>query len=285
MTYSHYSITLDGDEGSCTLKYKLHEHKTAQVWASLMNQCDYTYLRPTLNPWQNFDTANLNQKIVRLEILIDELNSWLPEDKRILKKWNHSDHQESVNRLHVHFPEQEKNETDPNRRSQLSEYNDLIHEIEGITHRPNQRRPYLLICPDGLQDIPLNDYSHFKAQRHFGELCLHYCHVGRHPFELYSAKDVYCPVEQIIPQHAINTYHTLRFYDDDCLEHWHKQNFRRFYEHSTLKQKLQFDDPKMAFGYIRLGALEKVNDSVDFTKELVYTLVSNCNKIVKWEVS
>jgi hypothetical protein len=282
--YTNYTIALSGDIESCILTYTIQEHEAAQVWASLMKQVDVSSLRDTLNPWQNFNIAGLPQKIDRLEILIDELNSWLPEDKNIRKKWNHADHQESVNRLHVHFPEQEKSETDKDRLRQLSEYNDLIHEIEGLTRRPNQPSPYLLICPDGLQDITLNDYSRFKAQRYFGELCLHYCHVGRHPFELYSARDISCPIEQIIPQHAINTYHTLRFHDDDYLEHWYKPNFRRFYELSTLKQKIQFDDPKMAFGYIPLGTLEKVNDSVDFTKELVYTLVSNCNKIDHWEI-
>lgn len=284
LTYNYYTVTLSGGDEQCVFTYKIQEHDTAQAWASLMKQVDISYLRDTLNPWQNFGIDGLNQKIERLETLIDELNSWLPQENIIRKKWNHADHQESVNRLHVHFPEQEKSETDIGRRRQLSEYNDLIHEIEGMTHRPNQPRPYLLVCPDGLESLPLTDYTHFKAQRQFGELCLHYCHVGRHPFELYSAGDLYCPVEQIVPQHAINAYHTLRFYDDDCLEHWHKQKFRNFYERSTLKSVVEFTDPKMAFGYITLGKLEKVNNSVDFTKEAVYNLVYSSNKIEHWEI-
>lgn len=285
MVYSKYTIELAGEDTGCTLTYSLFEHEPAQVWASLINKCVPTQLRSTLNPWQNFNLNALDDKIIRLEALIDQLNTWLPNDKVILKKWNHDDHQESVNRLHVHFPEQEQTEKDPNRRNQLSEYNDIIHEIEGITLRPKQSRPYLLVCPDGIQEVPLSDYSQFTAQRRFGELCLHYCHVGRHPFELFSANDVDCPIEQILPQHAVNAYHTLRFYDSDWMDHWHKQAFKNFYGRSTMRHKLAFDDPKMAFGYISLGTLEKVNDSVDFTKELVYTLVSNCNKIVSWKVS
>ena len=282
--YTTYTITLAGPSDSCILTYNLQDHETAQTWASLIEQVTPNHLRETLNPWQNFGTADLNQCINRLEQIIDELNSWLPDDKIIRKKWNHSDHQESVNRLHVHFPDQEKNESDEGRRRQLSEYNDLIHEIESMTNS-TKARPYLLLCPDGLTDVPLTDFTKFRAQRHFGELCLHYCHVGRHPFELFAAGDLVCPADQIVPQHSINAYHTLRFYDDAFLEHWIKQNFKQFYNRSTLKSVIEFDDPKMAFGYVPLGNLVKVNDSVDFTNDFVYDLVRKCSKVVSWEVT
>lgn len=283
--YTAYSITLSGPSESCVLEYAIQNHEIAQAWASLMTQVSPAQLRETLNPWQNFGITELDKRIARLEELIDELNSWLPEDNIIRKKWDYNNHQESVNRLHVHFPEQEKNERDEARRRQLSEYNDLIHEIEGMTHSSTKHRPYLLLCPDGLTEVALTDFTRFRAQRHFGELCLHYCHVGRHPFELYSAGDLYCPSEQIIPQHAINTYHTLRFYDDDFLEHWHKQKFKQFYNRSTLKSVIAFDDPKIAFGYITLGNLVKVNNSVDFTKDFAYNLVRVCDKVERWEIS
>lgn len=282
--FSKYSILLKGETDTCLLTYNIKSHSSAQIWAALMKQCGPVSLRETLNPWQNFDSSIINKKIERLECLIDDLNSWLPTEKRILKKWNHNDHQESVNRLHVHFPEQEKTEKDKDRKKQLSEYNDLIHEIEELSLRPDQKRSYLLVCPDGIEEVPIMDYSQFRAQRHFGELCLHYCHVGRHPFELYSAWDIHCPTDQIIPQHAINTYHTLRFYDDPCLEHWHKQKFKNFYDKSTLKNKIDFKDPKIAFGYISIGNLEKVNESTQYTKPEVYTLVNKCNRIVEWYI-
>lgn len=226
--FSEYSIVLQGKDEKCTLKYSINDHKSAQVWAGLMKECDSTSLRESLDPWQNFHIIDINQKILQLEELIDQLNEWLPNDEKILRKWNYDDHKESVNRLHVHFPEQEKTITDPTKKNQLTKYNDLIHEIEELTFRPNEQRPYLLICPDGIEDIPLTDFLNFSAKRFFGELCLHYCHVGRHPFELYSAGDVDCPIDQIIPQHSINTYHTLRFYDDSCLEQWHMQKFKFF---------------------------------------------------------
>lgn len=284
LMYNYYTITLSGGDEPCVLTYKIQDHITAQIWASLMKQVDVSSLRETLNPWRNFDHTILNQRIEHLESLTAKLNSWLPKDKIIPMKWDYDNHQASVNKFHVHFPEQEKTETDVNRLRQLSEYNDLIHEIEGLAYNLEKNRPHLLVCPDGLSEIPLTDYTHFKARRTFGELCLHYCHVGRHPFELYSANDLNCPVDQIVPQTGINAYHTLRFYDDDWFDHWQFPKFRNFYERSTLKSKMAFEDAKMAFGYITIGKLEKVNNSVDFSNETVYNLVYNSNKIYHWEI-
>jgi hypothetical protein len=250
-----------------------------------MKECDSTSLRESLDPWQNFHIIDINQKILQLEELIDQLNEWLPNDEKILRKWNYDDHKESVNRLHVHFPEQEKTITDPTKKNQLTKYNDLIHEIEELTFRPNEQRPYLLICPDGIEDIPLTDFLNFSAKRFFGELCLHYCHVGRHPFELYSAGDVDCPIDQIIPQHSINTYHTLRFYDDSCLEQWHMQKFKFFYNQSTIKNKFKFNDPRLTFGYISLGSLKSVNNLTEYNKDELVKLVKHCNTIISWSVT
>jgi hypothetical protein len=283
--FSEYSIILQGKDEKCTLKYSINDHKSAQVWAGLMKECDSTSLRESLDPWQNFHIIDINQKILQLEELIDRLNEWLPNDEKILRKWNYDDHKESVNRLHVHFPEQEKTITDPTKKNQLTKYNDLIHEIEELTFRPNEQRPYLLICPDGIEDIPLTDFLNFSAKRFFGELCLHYCHVGRHPFELYSAGDVDCPIDQIIPQHSINTYHTLRFYDDSCLEQWHMQKFKFFYDQSTIKNKFKFNDPRLTFGYISLGSLKSVNNLTEYNKDELVKLVKHCNTIISWSVT
>lgn len=276
--YQYYEITLQGSE-TITLTYKLEQHRPAQVWAGLMHSTSITQLRKNLNPWQNFDKNVLPLRISQLENLIDELNEWLPN--KIIGKWNYNNHQESVNRLHIHFPEQEKNETDITKKSQLSLYNDLIHEIEDLTKRPNEFRPHLLICPDNGQQIPLNlqDYNYFKASHKFGSLCLHYCHVGRHPFELYSAGDINCPIEQIVPQHEIASYHTLRFYESTYMEHWHKGKFYEFYKASTLRHVINWNDPKMAFGYIRLGQLV-----TDLSQAELIDKVNSCDKISSWQI-
>ena len=276
--YQYYDITLQGSD-TVKLTYQLEQHRPAQVWAGLIHNAKVENLRPNLNPWQNFDKNILHERIIQLESLIDKLNEWLPE--KIKGKWNHSNHQESVNRLHVHFPEHEKNTDDIDKKNQLSTYNDLIHEIEDLTLRPTESRPHLLICPDYLPDIPLekDDFKLFRASHQFGSLVLHYCHVGRHPFELYSASDLNCPVDQIVPQRNIATYHTLRFYNSSYMEHWHKGRFKNFYEHSTLKQVIDWNDPMMAFGYIPMGKLV-----TSLSLQDVLDQVKSCNRIVNWRV-
>lgn len=277
--FNYYQLKLHGKE-EVTLTYKLEHHRPAQIWASLMSHATVDKLRPTLNPWRDFDKSILPNKINQLEILATKLNEWLPN--KIVCKWDHTNHQASVNIFHIHFPEQEKTETDPIRRSQLTEYNDLIHEIEILALGNNQKQiPHLLICPDGYESIPLldDDYKYFRTQRKFGELCLHYCHVGRHPFELFAAGDANCPIDQIVPQTSISTFHTCRFYTDTFLDHWHKPKFREFYNKSTLRHVVKWNDPKMAFGFIPIGQL--VTSDSD---EVVLNNVKKSSSIVEWKV-
>lgn len=276
--FEYYDITLQGKD-KVTLTYKLEQHRPAQVWAGLILDKKPNEMRPKLNPWRHFTTDVMYDLIDELNNLIDDVNVWIPN--KIDSKWDIHNHQASINKLHIHFPEQEKNETDPVRRSQLTRYNDIIHELEGLLYNKNKLFPRMLICFDDREVVELNieDYKHFKARREFGELCLHYPHVGRHPFELYSAGDFDCPIDQIIPQTLISPDHTLRFYTDSLMDHHHKPRFREFYDKSTLKQALDFNDPKMAFGYITMGKLISSN-----TEQEVLDLVSNCNEIIDWKV-
>jgi hypothetical protein len=58
-----------------------------------------------------------------------------------------------------------------------------------------------------------------------------------------------------------------------------KPHFHKFYESSTLKQVIGFDDPKMAFGYIPLGKLvtsKSLQEVVDQVKL--------CDKIIDWQI-
>lgn len=276
--YQYYDVTLQGAD-TLTLTYKLEQHRPAQVWAGLIQLHGPMDCRPKLNPWRHFTKDVLFDLIDELNSLIDQINVWIPN--AITSKWDINNHQESVNRLHIHFPEQEKNETDPVKRAQLTRYNDIIHELEGLLYDKNKLYPRILICFDDMQTVQLNpeDYKYFRARREFGELCLHYPHVGRHPFELYTAGDVNCPVDQIVPQRLISPDHTLRFYSDILLDHQVKPKFKEFYNNSTLKDVIDFNDPKMAFGYIPLGKLVS-----DLTSIEVLERVKSCNKIVNWKV-
>jgi len=243
-------------------------------------------LREGLDPWHGL-TRSPVEKIARLNQLIDLLNTWLPNKDKIICHWDDDDSQGSLNKLHIHFPEHEKNETDPVKLSHLAEYNDIIHGIEDIIRLSKTSTDYvwLLIAPNRKNDIGFNDadYKYFHPDRFFGELCLHYPHVGRHPLELLKARDFSCPINQILPQRLITSYHTLRFHDDEPLE-FYKRWFSLFYKKSTLHKLYNIDDPKLAFGFITLGKLLAVNGRV-LNKEEVLSIVKSTNKILNWTIS
>ena len=279
--YSFYEITL------CTpdvikLTYKLYSHGPAQTWAKLINNCSVEQLRKSLNPIRA--VTNIQDKINELIQLIEKMNSWMPT--KIIAFSNTDTIANNLNRLHIHFPELEKSETDTSRLYQLSSYNDLIHELETLNNAKNSNKnlSYILLCPDAPRSnelISVEDFKYFTPNRNSGDLLLHYCHVGRHPFELYVNNDVNCPADQILPQYEISPLHTLRFFEFKL--DWKK--FTNFYYASKLKWPYEITDPRLAVGYIPVGTLIKINDieiidSVTYKKELLTPLT----KIISWKI-
>ena len=279
--YSFYEITL------CTpdikkLTYKVYTHKPAQTWAKLINNCNVNQLRKSLNPIRAIN--NMEEKINELMQLIEKMNLWIPT--KIITFSNDDSIANNLNRLHIHFPELEKSETDTSRLEQLSAYNDLIHELEtlNVAKKFNKNFSYILICPDIHNElnelISIEDFKYFTPNRNIGDLMLHYCHVGRHPLELYLNNDVNCPVEQIVPQYKISPYHTLRF--SKFTLDWNK--FTNFYYDSKLTWPYEITDPKLAVGYIPIGTLIKINDVEVENNTMYQELLMPDTSILGWKI-
>ena len=279
--YSFYEITL------CTpdikkLTYKVYTHKPAQTWAKLINNCNVNQLRKSLNPIRAIN--NMEEKINELMQLIEKMNLWIPT--KIITFSNDDSIANNLNRLHIHFPELEKSETDTSRLEQLSAYNDLIHELEtlNVAKKFNKNFSYILICPDIHNElnelISIEDFKYFTPNRNIGDLMLHYCHVGRHPLELYLNNDVNCPVEQIVPQYRISPYHTLRF--SKFTLDWKK--FTNFYYDSKLTWPYEITDPKLAVGYIPIGTLIKINDVEVENNTMYQELLMPDTTIIGWKI-
>jgi hypothetical protein len=280
--HNFYEITIASESKRCILTYRLESHRVAQQWAEQISQCNPSQLRDSLDPWRGI-IRNWDSKILELDNLITDLNVWLPE--KIEGYWNNLDPEESLNRLHVHFPNQERVETDISKRKQLTVYNDLIHELQFLYNVKKKKKEfmYLLLCPNShrssWEEIQIDDYKLFSPNLNFGDLVLHYPHVGRHPLELYISKDTDCPADQILPQHSISPFHTLRFFDIRVSS----QEFENFYSSSGLVWPYAPQDPRLAVGYINLGKLEYV-DQQPWTRSVTNTLVRSCDHIVDWTV-
>lgn len=275
-----YEITLAGNSHECVLTYKLENHRPAQIWSQLIKNCKVENLRSSLDPWRGI-YRSWGEKIVELKKLIRELNEWLPN--KIPYEWDDLNPQESLNRLHIHFPEEEKNEKETSRRFQLSRYNDLIHEMEGQLKIRKRGREMmtLLLCPDDTERVILveSDFKHFTTKYTFGDLKLHYCHVGRHPWEVFVSQDLNVPKDQIIPQYEISAYHTLTFFDTVLTF----EDFKKFYNSSQITWPYALENQKLAVGYINLGKLVYV-DHKEYNRVEAFIKVRKCDKIINWQI-
>lgn len=278
--FKQYHLTIGNSSSSYTLVYELEQHRPAQEWARLMLYLDASMLRENFNPWAG-STSNEKRTATtkRLIELIESLNQWIPN--KIETQWDVSDFQNTLNKLHIHFPELEQSEKDPVRLSQLTEYNDTIHLLEHLYRNTDSERLMLMILPSMIESVPLKDdeYTLFNPNVKFGEMVLHYPLVGRNVFELLRAKDYNCPVDQIRPQNIITAYHHLRFFNDPTDDVSYRASFARFYDKSTIKEKYNIDDPKLAFGFIKIGRLVS-----DLSNEEILKIVMSCDRIISWEI-
>jgi hypothetical protein len=275
-----YQVTIGDDFDEFKLNYELNSQEPTLIWKSLANETKPRDLRKSLNPWRGVKDS-YSSMVVQLNDTIDELNQWIPE--KLNSKWNLDKPFESLNNLHIHFPKHEKTEIDSTKKSQLTKFNDLIHGLQVIleARSKNSDLLYLLLCCENKPkniDIDLEYFKFFKPYFSFGDLTLHYCHVGRHPLEIFLSNDIDCPADQIKPQSEISTYHTLRFFD---LENYSTQ-FKKFYYLSKLSWPYKLEDPRLAFGYINLGKLSNINEKI-YSKTEIVNIVKSCNKILDWQ--
>jgi hypothetical protein len=270
-----YNVWLDRTK----FTYELDDHRVARAWADLMRPLSVTSLRRDLDPWQG-KVSDLDKKISQFNFLIDSINTWIPE--KILGHFDIKDAQASLNRLHTHFPEQHYQETNEGRLDQLRTYNDLLHQIEfGIRSRDTSEKITILAVQEKPSCFPLEDadYDLFTTDFRFGDLLLHYPHVGRHPLELITTNDIDCPPEQIICQSQLSASHSLRFYSG----YVNPKQFADFYQSSGITWPYKLGDPRLAVGYIRLGRLIEVDYQAPYQHKTL-EIVKQATKITNWQI-
>jgi len=270
-----YNVWLD----RVKFTYELDDHRVSREWADLMKPLSVTSLRKDLDPWQG-RVADLGKKIAQFNFLIDAINAWIPE--KIAGHFDIADAQASLNRLHTHFPEQHYKENTPEQADQLRTYNDLLHQIEfGIRSRDTSEKITILAVQEKPSCFPLEDkdYDLFTTDFRFGDLLLHYPHVGRHPLELVTTNDVDCPPEQIICQSQWSASHSLRFYSG----YVSPKQFADFYQSSGITWPYGVDDPRLAVGYIRLGRLIEVDYQAPYHNRTL-EIVKQATRITNWQI-
>lgn len=266
-----YSVWLDHNK----FTYSLEENSVVNSWVNFMQGIDVNCLRPSLDPWHG--TGNLTEKIQEFNLVIERINQWIPIK---IKPFDITNAESSLNNLHINFPRQEKVEENSSRLEELRIFNDLLHQID-LGLKSKGQRVFLLLCPDAgkYRDLADREYSLFQSGWNFGDLMLHYPHVGRHPFEIFTTNDLDCPSDQIVCQHQMSPAHTLRFFDAPV----DKTKFEKFYKSSGISWPYELTDPRLSFGYIKLGRLVSVNDE-QLNRQQILEKVKTSKKITNWKI-
>jgi hypothetical protein len=271
-----YNVWLD----RVKFTYELENHRVARAWADMMKLLSVTSLRKDLDPWQG-RVADLDKKISQFNFLIDAINTWIPN--KIPGHFDLADPQTSLNQLHTHFPEQHYRENTLEQVDQLRTYNDLLHQIDsGIKSKLGPEEQISIIAVQEKPTcIPLeySDYELFTTEFRFGDLLLHYPHVGRHPFEVATTNDIECPPEQIVCQNQMSASHSMRFY----YKFLRATEFKEFYTSSGITWPYAADDPRLAVGYIRLGKLIEVDYQAPYHNRTL-DLVKQATRITNWQI-
>jgi hypothetical protein len=241
------------------IEYKVLETSVAEHWFEHFKLTSLDKLRPEQSIFQNFDISDefLQAKVNRINQLVDIVNSFV--DRPIDGYFDMNYPQESVNRLHVHFPE-----AHGEHNIYLNEYNDLIHLIEAsVFERTTGRsRARMMFCHSDRNPSPIkpNEFKYFTPSRTFGDCFAHYCHVGRHPIELYYANDTNLPDDQIIPQSDISA-DSLFYFGSDTFHTplamaTFRTQFKAFYRRlGESRWPYALDDPRLAVGYLPVAKI------------------------------
>lgn len=257
------------------LTYELIDQEVLDLWISLIKEETVENLCKHNHYHGFFSEEEIKRRIERLYFLSDKINLYAP-DHVIKQEINKKSWRSALKIMHVHFPKLKNDYSYKHIWEDLSEYNDIIHWLESVLlcwDDPNSENKYFRINLDFnkkpnqvFYDIPESGYKFFNPFTNFGYLLLHYTHVGKHAQELFITGDLTCPSDQFIPQRkftsSVRMYFTDKFYDTDEKKKTFLSKWDNFYNQRG-KQFWGYgiNDPKIAFGYLQIGNLIKINNN------------------------
>ena len=290
-----------------SLVYNVIDTDFTRQWASLIAKRNISECCK-INHYVGYASDELiQQKISRLYELADYINTF--SASRVIKEEiNKQTWKIALHNMHVHFPDMKNDEKYREAWPALTEYNDIIHWLETIflnvwTDSGLSETSMFRIMLDfnktvfEFYDLPDDAFNHFTPFSGFGQLFLHYTHVGKHALEMFTINDFECPPNQFVPQRTFNAGVRMTFYDyfrenfssrENLTERW-----KKFYKDKGGIDYwgLDIDDPKIAFGFCKIGQLSEILDHMEsipipktvkelnlFRDRLVKT------KVIDWEI-
>jgi hypothetical protein len=286
--------------------YDLVDEEIAQQWANLIVKRNPTELCK-INHYTGYSSEKLiNERIQRLYALADQINQY--DNTRVIKQEINKDTWRlALHIMHVHFPEMKNDPKYQEAWPLLTEYNDIIHWLESVllnvwSSKMLSESSLFRVALDfnktvfEFYDIPESAYKLFTPFTSFGDLSLHYTHVGKHALELFTVNDFECPADQFVPQQKFNAscrlYLTDNFFNEftkiQYMNRWNKFYIDRG---GIDFWKLDIDNPKLAFGYCKIGKINTI--LVNDTKIKIPTSLGELNNfrqmiatstVIDWEI-
>jgi hypothetical protein len=269
------------------LTYVLNDTWTALNWATQLSALNGGFLLQTdLNHRHGFAShEEIRARHLRLTQCADELGFQL--EPMTITRW-----QSSLNQLHVNFPEIFKTSLDARRFQLAHEMNLLIHWLEyELTNALTRKEQYLFNLDFNhhppvynlKQAFPADEMMHFSSALEFGNLHLHYIYIGRHFLEMFDARDMVCPNSHFKAQHEFNATCGLVFaepLDSAQMERAMNQYFASrggadFFGY-------EFDDPRMAKGFFKLGHLENLGAYATLEQRQALRDQLKSSRILSW---
>lgn len=254
-----------------TLTYNLIDHDIVQSWSTLISKHTILDLCPN-NHYLGYASKELaQQKIDRVVYLADLINERVPN--RVIKQpLSLTQYRKALAVMHVHFPDLKNNIAYQDIWDILTEYNDIIHWLESSLPQLG-KSSYFRITLDfnksntDFLPIPESAYELFTYECSFGDLMLHYTHVGKNASEIFITRDFVCPPEQFVPQRTFSASTRMHFfnyfYDTQLQKDALQLNWKRFYNERGGKDFWGYDvdDPKIAFGFMKIGSIDSITIS------------------------
>lgn len=288
------------------LTYTLVDEEIVDSWVTLISKHTINDCCPT-NHYIGYATPEFIQSMIdRLYTLADIINSRVP-NRLVKQEITVATWQQTLHTMHVHFPDLKNKEEFSDIWGELSEYNDIIHWLEStlpaVTRNPISESSYFRITLDfnktttSYLPIPDSAYKLFTPFSNFGSLSLGYTHVGKHAQELFVVNDLTCPSDQFVPQRrftaTVRMLFTDNFHGTDMKKNIFMTKWKIFYNKRDKDfWKYEIDDPKIAFGYMKIGELSSIRvngnivpipNTIDELNEFRKLLVSL--NVIDWKIN
>ena len=245
------------------LIYVLNPSWAAQNWLEQLDQMQFRFLlRSDLNHRHGFATLEeVRGAVKRLRLCCTKLGFSFPQ--LTPTTW-----QDVLNRLHINFPAFFRRDLDTAKFQTAHEMNLLIHWLEyELVNIFSNAQKYIFNLDFNhfapayklKRTIPYEELGYFSPMLDFGNLHLHYIHIGRHFLEMFDAQDFDSPAIDFQRQKEFTATCGLVFSESIDAEKLGKEMRMYFDKRGGINFfGFTYESLLLAKGFFSLGKLENL---------------------------